>query len=74
MGKSRGKTSLNWVITWKFKWLHKSIADAAAGACGTALGEFFFLMLLPAQTRNVCVQNPHQRDPWREDMVLFTAV
>lgn len=30
VGKSSGKTTLNWVITWKVKWLHKSIAAAAA--------------------------------------------
>lgn len=60
VGKSRGKTTLNWVITWKFKWLHKCIAAVAAGAHGATLGEFFFLVLLPAQTRRSCVQNPHK--------------
>lgn len=24
MGKSSGKTTLNWVITWKLKWLHSA--------------------------------------------------
>lgn len=63
VGKSRGETTLNWVITWKFKWLHKCItAAAAAAAHGTALGECFFLVLLPAQARGGCEQNPHKKE------------
>lgn len=59
VGKSRGETTLNWVITWKFKWLHKCIA-AAAAAHGAALGERFFLVLLPARARGDCEQNAQE--------------
>lgn len=52
VGKSRGKTTLNWVITWKSERLHKCIA-----AAGAVLSEFSLWSCFQARTRRGCLQN-----------------
>lgn len=70
-GKSRGKTTLNWVIAWKFKWLHKCVAAVAAGAHGATLEEFSSLVSHPVQTGGGCAQHPNI--PENETLVRSTG-
>ena len=65
-GKSRGETTPNWVTVWKFKWLCKHSAAAAAGARRALLGEVSLLVPLPAQ-------NPGEGDVRREDAARFRS-